>query len=103
MISFLPTNTQPKIGSIGLITQSIVGVSLFPILILDSMEIIPVIPKNYAVPLFSYIGYLIITLLVASIASYKSSSTNDKKCHYCGSVLEIYKFKYKNPLCGKEQ
>lgn len=103
MSSFLPTNFSSKIGSIGLITQSVIGVSLFPIIILNSITANPFIPKDYAIPLFSYVGYLIITLLFASIASYKRSLTNDKKCHYCGSALEVSKFKCKNPLCGKEQ
>ena len=103
MTLFFPPNISSKIGSIGLITQSIIGVSLFPILMLNSITTTPFIPKEYAVPVFSYVGYLIITLLVASIASYKKSLTNNKKCHYCGSALEVSKFKCKNPLCGKEQ
>ena len=103
MSSFFLPNIPSKIGSIGLITQSIIGVSLFPILMLNYITTTPFIPKDYAVPLIGYVGYLIITLLFASIASYKRSLTNDRKCHYCGSALEVSKFKCKNPLCGKEQ
>ena len=71
MSSFFPYSIPSKIGSIGLITQSIIGVSLFPILMLNSITATPFIPKDYAVPLIGYVGYLIITLLFASITSYK--------------------------------
>ncbi len=103
MTSFFGIKLSAKEGSIGLITQSVIGVSLFPLLLINSITTPAFIPKDYAIPLFGYVGYLIITLLFASIASYKRSLSRDKKCHYCGGSLEISKFKCKNPLCGKEQ
>ena len=103
MTSFLPTNLSSKMGSIGLVTQSIIGITLFPILFINYVISVPFIPQNYSTPLFGYVGYLIITLLFASISNYKKSQSGEKKCHYCGSALEVSKFKCKNPLCDKEQ
>ena len=101
--NFFTTPTYAKIGSIGLVTQSAIGLALFPLLYLNSIATTPIIPKDYGIPLFGYVGYLIITLLIMSIVAYRKSEVKDKKCLYCGSSLEIHKFKCKNPLCGKEQ
>ncbi|MEM3063003.1 MAG: hypothetical protein QW303_05625 [Nitrososphaerota archaeon] len=101
-MSFFPKMSQ-QMGSIGLVTQSIIGIVLFPILTVNSIASSQFIPKEYAGPIFAYVGWLIITLLFASVSSYRKSQVADKKCHYCGGALEVSKLKCKSPLCGKEQ
>lgn len=103
MVTIFPINFSTKMGSVGLVTQSIIGIGLFPILVINALSDSPLIPKNYAEPLFAYVGYLIVTLLFASISGFRNSKVSDKKCHYCGGDLEVSKFKCKSPLCGKEQ
>ena len=101
--SFFTSARYAKIGSIGLVTQSAIGLGLFLLLGFDSIATTSFIPKDYGLPLFAYVGYLIVTLLVMSIVAYSKSLVKDKKCLYCGSALAINEYKCTNPLCGKEQ
>lgn len=101
--SFFTSDRFAKIGSIGLVTQSGLGLALFPLLYLNAIATPPIIPIEYGTPLFAYVGYLIITLLIWSIVSFTRSKVKGKACHYCGGALEIHGYKCKNPDCGKVQ
>jgi len=103
LIEFFKKPEFVRIGSIGLVTQSILGLVLFPIIAIHSISEQGFIPQNLELPFFAYESYLIITLLIMSITQYKNTNVKEKKCHHCGGVLEIHQYKCKNPMCGKLQ
>lgn len=92
-----------KTNPLGLVVQSILGLILFPILFFHFIFGDDILDVKTEWGLFSYVFYLIGTLLISSVVSYKKSITHGKKCHYCEGAVEVSGYTCINPLCGKKQ
>lgn len=92
-----------KAREIGEITSAIIGLILLFFFFLNFYSGNTIIP-DVLMPIFlGYFVYQISLLLIMSITEYTKSSVKGKTCHYCGGKLEIFRYKCKNPKCGREQ
>ena len=103
MDNFFNFSISPKVGSIGSLTHSIVGLVLFAVLSLNFYLENSIIPEQFVPYSFGYFGYLIILLLIKSIVEFTESRVPGGKCHYCKGPIQINQYKCMNPQCGKIQ
>lgn len=92
-----------KAREIGEITSAIIGLILLFLFFLNFYSNNTIIPANFMPYFLGYFVYLISLLLITSITEFTKSTVKGKTCHYCGSKLEIFRYKCKNPKCGREQ
>jgi len=91
-----------KLGSHGLMIQSLLALGSMPLLFVHSVSETSVIPQIFQLPFFGFVTWSIVTLLIANIDSRNKSNKAGKDCHYCdGGKIKIHG--YICAKCGKKQ
>lgn len=100
IFDWIKTDQRYKVGQL---TSAIIGMMAFFYFILNFYSENTLIPEFIVPYFFGYLGYMITLLLIKTISDLTRSTIKDKKCHYCGGSIEIFKYKCQNPDCGREQ